>query len=424
MEHARRSRYDVLRSREYAGLLLGRVVSLVGDQMARVALSVLVYQHTRSPLLSAVAYAITFVPAAVGGPLLGGLADRLPRRRLLIAVDLARAALFAVMALPGVPLGALLALLLVACTLESPWAAARAPLMREVLRDDDGYQVGTGLDEALNQAGQVLGFAGAGALLVVLSPRSVLLLDAASFVVSALVLRLALRERPAADRDGAPGRRLSAGLADARAGWSAALAPACRRPLLLTWATLTCAVTPEALATPWAAELGAGPRGLGLLFAAAPVGTALAVLAVSRVPAERAARLLVPLAVTALLPLVLCLLHPPLAVAVALVAVSGTGASASLLARVAFVRGVAPDRRGRAFAVAASGVTGLQGLGIAAAGALAGLTGAASAVGVAGLVGLAGLLLVVRTTPRGGPAPAPEPAAGGPALPAPLAAIV
>lgn len=404
----------VLANREYVGLLVSRVVSLVGDQLARVALTVLVFARTGSPLLTAATYAVTFLPAVLGGPLLGGLADRLPRRRLLVAADLLRAALFAAMAVPGLPLAVLLALVLLATTVEAPWAAARAPLIREVLVDDDGYQLGTGLDEALNDSGQVLGFATAGVLLAALSTGAALLLDAASFGLSAVAVRLLVQHHPAADPDtdwaaaGRPKRgrstRLARALHDARLGLRAATAPVCRRPLLLTWAGISCSIAPEALAAPWGHSLGAGPVGVGLLFAAGPAGSIVGFLLVGRVSAGRGRRLLLPLALLALLPLVACLAGPPLPVALLLVGLSGVGASYSLLARVAFVRGVAGPYRGRAFAIAAAGVTSGQGLGVAAAGGVAAVTSPAVAVGAVGTLGLVLVGLALLASGPAGPA--------------------
>lgn len=399
----------LLSSREYLGLLISRLLSLVGDQLARVALTVLVFERTGSPLLSAITYAATFLPVVLGGPLLGGLADRLPRRRLLIAADLLRATLFALMALPGIPLWVMLGLVLVASTVEAPWAAARAPLMRDILIDDDGYQLGSGLDETIDQSGQIVGFAAAGALLVVFSPSTALLLDAATFLASALVVRLLVHERPAVDlsprphRGRALGRRMTHALTDARLGLHAAMAGACRRPLLLTWAGISCSIAPEALATPWAHSLGAGPAGIGLLFAAGPAGNVIGLLIVGRVAAARAQRLMLPLTLLTLVPLVLCFAGPPLPVALALVALSGVGSSYSLLARVAFIRRLGVRHRGRAFSIAAAGVTAGQGVGIAGAGLAAAWYGPAAAVGTFGVLGL--VLVAVALVAS----PAPEP---------------
>ncbi len=400
---------DLLRSRPYVGLLVSRLVSMIGDQLARVALTVLVFQRTGSGALSAAAYAASFLPAIVAGPLLGGLADRFPRRRVLVLADLVRAVLFACMALPGLSLPVLLGLVLLAGTAEAPWTAARAPLMRDVLLDDRGYRLGTGVDEALDQSGQVVGFALAGAVLVVLSPPAALLLDAVSFLGSAAVVRLLLiagtaAQAPAdqhAARSGGPAgtvavvrRHAAQSVRDAAVGWRAATSSRGRRPMLLTWVGVSCVVVPEAVATPWAIGLGAGPIGIGLLFAAAPLGNVFGVLLVGRVSDARAEQLLLPLAVLSIVPLALCLTNPVLPVALALVWLSGVGVSFSLLARVAFVRAVEGPYRGRAFSVAAAGVTAGQGLGITVVGALTAFVAPAVAVGV---VGVAGLVLLAGT---------------------------
>src|SRR3978361_2570218 len=88
----------VLRVREFRVLWLADAQSAIGDQIARVALSVLVFERTESAVLTALAYALTFVPAMLGGVLLSGLADRLPRRPVMVGCDLIRAGLLACVA--------------------------------------------------------------------------------------------------------------------------------------------------------------------------------------------------------------------------------------------------------------------------------------------------------------------------------------
>ena len=88
---------------EFRALWLAQVLSVAGDQLARVALTLLVYDRTGSSLLAAVTFAASIVPTFVGGITLSGLADRWPRRRVMIACDLSRALLVAIMALPGYP---------------------------------------------------------------------------------------------------------------------------------------------------------------------------------------------------------------------------------------------------------------------------------------------------------------------------------
>src|SRR5919107_1398780 len=155
----RRGYMWVLRNREMRALLFSDLVSVMGDQLSRVALVVLVYQRTESPLLSSATYAATFLPVVIGAPLLGGLADRLPRRRLMIGGDPIRAALLGLMAVPGMPIWLLILLMMSAVTVEAPYNAARGPLVRDIMGDDQGYQLGTGLAETLFITGQIAGFA-------------------------------------------------------------------------------------------------------------------------------------------------------------------------------------------------------------------------------------------------------------------------
>ncbi len=91
---------SLLRDREFLILTITEFFSLAGDQLARVALTVLVFDRTNSALQAAVTYALTFIPAAIGGPLLSGLADRRPRRSVMIAADLVRAPLIGLLADP------------------------------------------------------------------------------------------------------------------------------------------------------------------------------------------------------------------------------------------------------------------------------------------------------------------------------------
>lgn len=382
----------LLRRREYVGLLASRVVSLVGDQLARVALTVLVFDRTGSASLSALTYAVTFLPVVLGGPLLGGLADRLPRRRLLVVADLLRAALFALMAAPGVPLTVLLLLVLLAALVEAPWAAARAPLMREVLTDEAGYQRGSGLDEALDQSGQVLGFLAAGGLLLVMAPTTALLLDAGTFLLSALVVRLLLDPHPPVERrhERQPARL------DAVVGVRAATAPGARRPLLLALSGLSLSIAPEALAVPYAAQLGGGPLLAGLVLAMNPLGSVVGLLLVGGVPPGRARHWLLPMALLTLVPLLALALPLPTAVVLALLLLSGIASSYSLPARVAFVEAVPVPVRGRAFAAASSALSTGQGLGIALAAGLAAVVDPGTAIAGCAAVGLGLVLLSAR----------------------------
>jgi MFS family permease len=73
---------DALRVGEFRVLWLAELLSIGGDQLARIALAWIVFSRTSSASLTATTYALTFLPDIVGGSLLSGLADRYPRRRV------------------------------------------------------------------------------------------------------------------------------------------------------------------------------------------------------------------------------------------------------------------------------------------------------------------------------------------------------
>jgi MFS family permease len=380
----------VLRDRPFQALSLANFVSLAGDQIARVALSVLVYDRTASAALTGLTYALSYLPTVVGGPLLAGLADRRPRRRVMIGCDVLRAVLVLLMAVPSLPLAGLLGLLAVVTLCEAPFDAARGAMMPDVL-PGERYAIGGAISQVVLQAAMVTGFAAGGALLLLATPRELLALDAATFVLSAILVRVVPfgTERSVPDLDAAANP-----LGDMRlAGRLVFGNPRLRPLLLIAWSMSAAAVAPEALAVPYAREAGAGSGAVGLLLAASPIGNVLAGLVLARLPEHRRLALLWPLAVLAVAPLTLCLFDPPLPVVVVLVAVSGLGTAYHLVAMVRFVTLVAPQMRGRALGLAGTGLAVGQGLAVAAAGAVGDLLDPAITVGLAGVAGLVAALV-------------------------------
>ena len=419
---------QVFAVREFRPLFGSFLLSTIGDELARVALTVLVFQRTDSALLAAITFAISYLPWLLGGPVLSALADRLPRHRVLIGSDVARALLVAGMAVPRTPLPVLLGLLLLVSLCAPPFEAARSALLADVL-EGDRYAVASSLSGITNQAAQLIGFSLGGALLVQFSPSVALLLNAATFAVSAVWLTVGLQRRPApADAaEGTPslwqdtvgGLRLVAG------------APRLRAIVALLWVAALFVNAPEGIATPWTLQLQDAIGATGLLLAAGPAGTAVGGVLVGRFcsPALRD-RLLTPLVVLSLggvllaglVPLVLDRGTTSFAVVLVLLFVAGLGGALSIPLNVAFVQAVPSAYRGRAFGVASAGLYGAQGLGAVLAGVGADLLRPGTVVALAGAIGLVAvvvpLLAVRRTTPRPGAAAASPvvwgPPAGGP----------
>ena len=185
---------DALAVGEFRALFAAYTVSMLGDIVAAVALTVLVFQRTGSPFLAGVTFTLAFVPYLFGGALLSSLVDRVPPRRLMIGCDLLSAAIVALMALSAVPVPALLALLFL-LGLISPVAAGMRNTLLVVVLPPEAFIAGRSLFRIVAQSAQVVGNAAGGLLIALTSPRGALALDCVSFLGSALVVRLATRGR-------------------------------------------------------------------------------------------------------------------------------------------------------------------------------------------------------------------------------------
>lgn len=189
---------SVWSSREYRALWAASGWSLVGDQLARVALTVLLFQATGSASAAALAGAATFLAPVVGGLLLSGIGDRWPRRQVLVACDCASAVLVAGMAIPGLPLWVMVVLLATASMLFAPFNAARMALTRDVFPNNQRYSTAIGTNTMTVRVAILLGALAGGAAVGLVGVRGALLLDASTFVASAVLVRRSVADRPAA----------------------------------------------------------------------------------------------------------------------------------------------------------------------------------------------------------------------------------
>jgi hypothetical protein len=272
-----------LAKREVHVLWAAHLLSRAAEQIARVAITVLVYGQTRSLLLAAVACALTCLPPLLGGSPVTWLTGKLHCRTLMICLDLARAALIVAMTLPGARLWSMSALLLAALLLGAPFAAARATLILDYAPAGlrrmawPGPAIGT----IGCQAGQALAFLAGAGLVAALQPRRALLIDALIFLASAcLVTALVARHRPplrAADTR-ALGPSLAAEPASVADAGLVVRSARLRTLALLGWLAGFYLV-PECLAVPYARAPGGGTLTAGLLTTAMSAGAALALWA-------------------------------------------------------------------------------------------------------------------------------------------------
>jgi MFS family permease len=378
--------------REFRAMWAAEALSQAGDQLARVALAVLVYSRTGSAAYAGLTYALTLAPSFLGGVFLSGLADRFPRRSVMIGTDLSRAALIALVALPGMPFWVLCVLVGLVSFVQAPFKAAQLALLPDVLPGEK-YVVGMGIRTITMQTAQMIGFAGGGVLLTALRPPTALVLDAVTFIASAAFVWFGVRSRPAAARENGaptPGSFATSALAGARLIWRDS---GLRTLVVFNWLSALLIVY-EGLAAPYTTEIGGNSAAVGFILAADPLGSAVGAFVFTRfVPASRRQALLGPLMVASCVPLLVCLVKPGVIPSIALFAVAGAlGTAVVIQASAAFARGVPDHSRAQAMGLQQSGLATIQGLSPLLAGAIADTLGTARVVG---LVGVLGVLIAV-----------------------------
>lgn len=405
---SRTSYRDVLRDREFGALLLADALSVVGDQVARIAVALLVLERSGSTFAASATYASSYLTWLVGGPFLSAVADRFPRRRVMVVCDLLRMGLISLLALPGAPLWAVFSVLVLVGLLAPPFDAARSSLLADLL-SGERYVVGNAMTNAVSQGGQLVGFVTGGALVVAVDVPGALLANAATFALSATLLVTRVRER----RVRPPGLTVRAGrLREAVAGFPL-VAGSPRLRGLLAWGLLSAAavIAPEGLAVAVAREDGHGPFTAGVLTAAVPAGFLVGSWCILRVPAARRERLFPGMVTASCLPLLATAVVQDVVALTALWVLAGLGNALQLVANATFVQAVPAHLRGRAYGVAGTMLMAVQGVMLLAVGALAEITGPRVPVAVCAAVALLLVPVLTRSCPRHCPdaqAPAPS----------------
>ncbi|MFD4906304.1 MFS transporter [Kitasatospora purpeofusca] len=381
---------ELFREREFTALFLFSAAQTAAQTVAGLALGVLVFRRTDSPLLAALAMFGPAFAQLLGAATVLSAADRLPPRAALTGLGVLLALGTAVQAVPGLPPGALVPVLLALGVAGAAGGGVRYGLLHELL-SRDGYLLGRSALGLASGPVQIGGFAIGGALVAALTPSGALLTAAALHLLSAGAAHAGLRRRPPR----AAGRPSVAATWRANARlWSSAPR---RSVYLALWVPNGLVVGVEALYVPYR------PDAAGLLFAVGALGMLVGDVLVGRVlPAHRRERLAVPLCVLLAAPYLGFALAPGLPAAAALVAVATVGYGAGLLLQERLVALTPPELSGQALGLHGSGMLAMQGVGAAVAGAFAELTSATTAMAGTAAASLAVTALLAPGLRRAG----------------------
>jgi predicted MFS family arabinose efflux permease len=386
-----RSYQDLFRTPEFTPFFLASAAQTAAQTIGGLALGTLVYRVTDSPLLSAVSMFGPQLAQVLGATFLLSGADRLPPRSTLTGIGLAFAAGTALLALPGLPIAAVFAVVLVQGLVASLGGGVRWGLLNEIL-SKDGYLLGRSVFNMLSGLMQITGFATGGVLLTVLSPQACLLLAAALYATTALGMRLGLTARPPR----------SAGRPSVSATWRTNALLWSDRPRRLTylglWIPNGLVVGCESLYVSYA------PHAAGALFACGALGMFAGDVTVGRlVPATVRQRLATPLLLLLATPYLFFALGPPLPLAALAAALASVGFGASLVQQERLMRLTPDELSGHALGLHSSGMLTMQGVAAALAGSLAQLTTPAQAMTLMALASVGVTSTLATAARRGAP---------------------
>ena len=405
-ERATGARLRLLRAAPgYRLVFLAALASGIGTWLAFVALVLDVTERTEDARWVSALLVAEFLPVVVIGLLAGPLVDRLPRRKILIASDLARAVVF--LLLPFAPsVLAIVLLALVAGVFTSLFRPALYAGLPNLVSDEDLPQANSLLQTAENLTWAVGAFVG-GALVAVSGPDAAYIVNVVSFVVSALLF---LRVRESLEETHV-----------ARKGHLRELADGLRlvvssRPLLtvlIAWSIVMLSNAAVNVAQVFLATrvFDAGDLGYGILVAAEATGLVIGSFAAGGVIDRHGVRGPYGLSIAVMgAGLLAAAAAANLWLALPFVVIAGIGNGAAVVCNVVLVQRGAPDAlRGRAFSVLMGIGYAVLGIGMAIAGPITNAYGARTAwviaAGLCAAGALVGFVILEPDSPREEPEP-------------------
>jgi MFS family permease len=321
-------------------------VSVVGTQAANIGLIALVFQRTHSGSWIAATMVANYATRVAAAPWAGAISDRFDRRRVMIWSNLSAAAAFVGLAFAHTP-EVIVVLAALASATQAPFPSASSALIGSLVpASDRGWA--NSMRAAAGSAGMLLGGLIGGALVAASGAAASFLINAGSFVVSALVIgsvRGAFRANAQATTAAHEHAGMWAGLRLLRA------TPA----LMICAATMGLTLLAVGMANvaeyPLVVGLGGTSAGYGVIVAAWAAGQFAGARLARRIKSPRGEKQALGLGVFGTGGCVALIgIFPSVPSMVALFAVSGVAWSAANVAATGVLQRWAPDAvRGRVF---------------------------------------------------------------------------
>lgn len=171
----------------FRSLSISRVVSFVGDSVSLVALILFVADTTGEALAVSLLLLVGDFAPSLFSPLTGAISDRFNLKHVMITCELAQGALLVLIALALPPLPLLLVLVAIRSTIGQTFQPASRAAVPALVNDRELEAANSTIGFGTNGA-EAIGPFIAAALYPIIGVRGVLLVDAASFLLSAVLL--------------------------------------------------------------------------------------------------------------------------------------------------------------------------------------------------------------------------------------------
>jgi MFS family permease len=262
-------------NRAFRALVVARVVSYIGDALSLVALMLYVAETAGHAVAVALLLLVGDFAPALFSPLTGAISDRFNRKHVLIGCELAQGGLLLAIAVTLPPLWLLLTLVGLRSTIGNTFQSAARAAIPALVTDDELAAANSTLGFGAN-GGEAIGPFLAAALFPLVGIRGVLLVDAVSFAVSALLLT-GLRSLP-------PSGSAQRFLGEVRAGVGYLWSVPAVRIITVTFAlvVLCTAIDDVALVYLVRDTLGGSESAVGLVLGGIGVGLLLGYLLLAR----------------------------------------------------------------------------------------------------------------------------------------------
>lgn len=185
-------KYKTLKTqKQYLKIIGSNIVNRFGDSIDLIAFTWLVYELTHSPLWSTIIFGINFIPTMFIQPFAGAFVEKLKKRNIMVLCDIIRGITVASVALLYLSNSLTPWYLIFVTLINSSVEAFRVPAGMAIvprLLDQEYYEKGIALNSSTSRAMELVGTGCAGFIIATLGIHSAILIDAITFILSALII--------------------------------------------------------------------------------------------------------------------------------------------------------------------------------------------------------------------------------------------